>query len=266
MRLDCSDILTELESWYASENGRYLLSETRQAIQHVLDTTFGYHILQLGVRTEQPLSHESPIHHRIYCGPAQGQSIDLAAIPEELPLECDSIDTVIAHHCLEFAEDPHQVLREIQRVLTPQGRLILIGFNPWSLYGLAGRTKGALRHPLWSAYRPVSEGRMTDWLHLLGCEVQDNIRLFSVPPVGGQRLRGWLQRGDGWATRHNLPLGGVYVLHALKQVGARHPPKSVRRVRRESLIGLVPKPRPTASPATPAPRPRLAATQRNNDA
>ncbi len=264
MRAECSDISTELESWYATDNGLYLLAQTRLAIQHLLDTTFGYHILQLGVRTPHPLFQGSPIHHRIYSARNAADGVDLIARPDELPLDCDSVDTVIAHHCLEFAQHPQRALREIQRVLTPQGRLLLICFNPWSLKGIAARTSGALRHPLWSAYRPLSEGRLTDWLHLLGCEVQDSMHLYGVPVAGKGRMRGFLESADRFTVQHNLPLGGVFVLHATKQVAGVHPRRRLSLARPERLIGLVPKPSAAQSPAAPAPRDGVT-YHRNND-
>ncbi len=130
MRVDCIDILSELESWYARESGQYLLEATRAAIQDLLDTSFGYHILQLGVSGGRPLCQGSPINHRLYCAERLGEGVGLVAEPDELPLDSDSVDAIIAHHCLEFAANPHQVLREIQRVLTPQGQLLVVGIQP----------------------------------------------------------------------------------------------------------------------------------------
>ncbi|NND68105.1 MAG: methyltransferase domain-containing protein [Halioglobus sp.] len=264
MRSECSDISTELESWYASDNGRYLLEETRGATQNLLDTTFGYHILQLGVRTPQPLAAGSPIHHRVYSAPTAATGANLVAVPDELPLDCDSVDAVIAHHCLEFAEHPQQVLREIQRVLTPQGQLLLVCFNPWSLKGLAGRTSGVLRHPLWSGYKALSQRRLMDWLHLLGCEVQGCKHLYGVPVAGKGRVRNFLQGADRFTVRHNVPVGGIFILHATKQVAGVHPRRRLSLVGRERLIGLVPKPSAAPSPATPAPRDGVTYHRDNN--
>ncbi len=249
---ECSEILTQLESWYAGENGQYLLEATRHSLQGLLDTSFGYHILQLGITRGQYLLEGSPIHHRIYAADQRGDGVGLVTDAAELPLESDSIDAVVAHHCLDFAEDPRQVLREIQRVLTPQGQLLLIGFNPYSLQGINARLRGLSRNSLWHSYWPVGENRLTDWLHLLGCEVQGCHRLYGVPPVGRGRLREWLISCDRWSTSHNLPIGGLYIMHAVKQVPAMRRPRQSLRVRSERLIGLaVPKPRPAPSP-TPA--------------
>ena len=252
MNSECTDILAELESWYARENGQYLLEMTRIAVRDLLDTSFGYHILQLGVTGGRPLCHSSPINHRIYAADRPGVGVGLVADAGELPLDSDSIDTVIAHHCLEFAPNPHQVLREIQRVLTPQGQLLVVGFNPYSLLGINTSLRGLSRQSLWHRHHRVGEKRLTDWLHLLGCEVQDIIRLYGVPPAGGGKLRQWLTRADAWSQRKNLPLGGLYILHATKQVSALQRPRLVLRSRGERLIGLVPKPAPAPTPTAPA--------------
>ncbi|RLA50983.1 MAG: class I SAM-dependent methyltransferase [Gammaproteobacteria bacterium] len=248
MNSECTDILAELESWYARENGQYLLEMTRVAMQDLLDTSFGYHILQLGITGGRPLCQSSPINHRIYVAERPGVGVGLLAHADELPLDSDSIDTVIAHHCLEFAPNPHQVLREIQRVLTPQGQLLVIGFNPYSLLGVNTYLRGLSHQSLWKGHNPVGEKRLTDWLRLLGCEVQDIIRLYGVPLAGGGKLRQCLMRGDAWSQRNNLPFGGLYILHAIKQVSAVHRPRLQLRSHGKRLIGLVPKPAPAPTP------------------
>jgi SAM-dependent methyltransferase len=245
---ECIDILAELEAWYARDAGQYLLDATRSTVQNLLDTSFGYHILQLGVSGIRPLCQGSPINHRLYCANRAGPGVSLVAEPDELPLESDSVDAIIAHHCLEFASNPHQVLREIQRVLTPQGQLLVIGFNPFSLLGCKTHLRSVARDPLWSRHQPVSERRLTDWLHLLGCEVLDTFRLYGLPPVGSGRLRQFIARGDAWTARHNLHIGGLYILHATKHVAGLHRPRRPLLARRGRLIGLVPKPAPTPAP------------------
>ena len=256
MRSDCIDFFAELESWYTRDSGQYLLQATSAAIQDLLDTSFGYHILQIGVRGERSLSQGSPINHRLYCAGQPGEGVGVVAEPHELPLESDSVDAIIVHHCLEFADNPHQVLREIQRVLTPQGQLLIVGFNPYSLLGCKTRMSALLRHPLWSGHQPVSEHRLTDWLHLLGCEVLDTFRLYGLPPIGSGRLRRLMTRGDAWSARHNLPFGGLYILHATKNVAGLNRPRRPLLTRRGRLIGLVPKPAPAPAPSIPYPRQR----------
>ncbi|SRR6056297_818232 len=248
MQSESSELLSELETWYGGANGRYLLDATRETLQPLLETAFGYHILELGVQVGQPLCLGSRINHHIICSEQARAGPGLIARAQELPLESDSVDVVIAHHCLEFAGNPHQALREIQRVLTPQGQVLVIGFNPFSLHGVASRLRARLGHRLWRGHRPVSERRLTDWLHLLGCEVQEVFRLYGVPPLGSGRLRAGLTRCDAWTARHNLPMSGLYILHATKQVAGMTRTRRLQKSRTERLIGLVPKPAPAPTP------------------
>lgn len=126
---------------------------------------------------------------------------------------------------------------------------MIIGFNPYSLLGISRSLRGLSRKSVWHGYSTVSENRLTDWLHLLGCEVQDRVRLGSVPLAGRGRLRQWLAAADDWGNQHNLPSGGLYIVHAIKQVSAVHRPRRHFRLSGERLIGLVPKPAAVAGRA-----------------
>jgi SAM-dependent methyltransferase len=245
-----NQICRELESWYDSGQGTYALEQLRAVLASKLETAFGYHILQLGPVRGHSLLAASPINHRIHAGERGGAGVGLVCEADEIPLDSDSVDVIVAHHCIEFSANPHQVLRELQRVLTPQGHLLLVGFNPMSLRGLATMARRLNRHSPWRKYQPVSEGRVTDWLRLVGCTPESRHFVYALPPLGGGRLRDALERGDRWLCRHNLPIGGLYVVHAIKQVAGVHAPRLRLRRRSERLIGLaVPKAGPAASPA-----------------
>ena len=243
-----------LEAWYQGKNGPYVLAALRSALQPVLDISFGYHILQMGVSRDCPLYDQSTINHRVYCAEQAGGRVNLVTHSDELPLESDSIDTLIAHHSLEFGPNPHRVLREMQRVLAPQGHMLIVGFNPHSLLGVGASVGRIARNPLWQQQQPVSRHRLTDWLHLLGCEVQSYSHVYGLPPIGGGKFRELLARGDAWCNAHQLPTGGLYILHAIKQVSALNKPRLRLRERGERLIGLaVPKPSVAPSPAPAVP-------------
>ena len=248
-----NDIFAELESWYSRKNGQYLLDNIREHLENSLATAFGYHILQLGVTRQHPLFDDSPINHRIYAAQRTGDAIGLVARCDELPLESDSIDILIAHHSLEFVADPHQSLREMQRVLAPQGHLMIIGFNPYSAFGAAAYLKGLSRQSPWRNHHAVGSHRLTDWLRLLGCEVQNCSYLYALPPRGVGKLRGLMTDCDRWLMGHNVPLGGLYVLHAVKQVTGLNRPRNRLLATRERLIGLT-----TTKPAVaPSPAPSV---------
>lgn len=249
-----NDILTELESWYDSDRGQYMLGQLRASLRPHLENAFGYHILQLGPVREHALFGDCRIHHRIHASNRPANNIGLLCESGEIPLESDSVDVVIGHHCLEFVDNPHQVLREIQRVLTPQGQLLMVGFNPFSLRGLLTASRGLSRRSAWRQHEPVSARRLTDWMHLLGCELQDSHYLYALPPFGGGRLRRGMESIDIWLGQHNVPLGGVYLLHAVKTVVAQNRPRSLLRRHGEKLIDLaVPKPAVAPSPTPNVP-------------
>jgi SAM-dependent methyltransferase len=247
-------VCRRLAAWYATPRGDYALTAIRRALGPILDLSFGYHLLQVGLVPERSLFCDSPINHRILLAPTPYGGAGLLGDVEELPLASDSVDTLIAHHALEFAAHPHQALREMQRVLAPHGHLLVIGFNPFSLQGIANRTLGRFGHGLWHYDRLLGKSRLTDWLHLLGCEVEAVHNLYAIPPAGSGRLRRTLTGLDQFARDHNWPLGGIYVLHAIKQVRGRNRPRAALQVQRRRLIGLVPKPTAAPVPATPSSR------------
>lgn len=137
----------------------------------------------------------------------------------ELPFASQSLDLVVLPHVLEFAEEPHQVLREVERVLIPEGQVIVCGFNPASLWGLrqaAGRLSGAHFLPRNGEF--ISLPRLKDWLKLLSMEVNRGHFGCYAPPCMTVK---WLNRfsfmekaGDRWWPY----LGAVYVVQAIKRI------------------------------------------------
>ncbi|MFK8041143.1 class I SAM-dependent methyltransferase [Congregibacter sp.] len=245
------EISRALESWYARDSGEELCTAIRLCLEPVLGLSFGYHILQIGPLAQRSLIADSPINHQIFASGAVDRSASLYCHGDELPLESDSVDTVVAFHALEFDEHPHGSLREMQRVLRPHGHLIVVGFNPYSLLGAAHYARGLHKGSLWNRqrHRPVSLHRLTDWLRLLDCELEGSQQLFPVPLAGTGRWRTFAGRVDEWASDHGLPGGSVYIAHAIKQIAGVRRPRSLRVRARESFRGL-------SVASSPAPTPR----------
>ena len=162
-----SRILTPIESWSQLPHGQCLLNQTQRRIDQVIGNSFGYHLLKLGQLSSQLSTAKSPIIHQINCAPS-GEDIGLFADLHLLPVQDSSIDLCILAHELDFSSDPHQLLREIDRVLTLDGTLIISGYNPISLFGLRSLLSPKRPHTA----RLFIPNRVLDWLHLLGFEVQ----------------------------------------------------------------------------------------------
>lgn len=245
--LQSSEICRRLERWYASDSGAEIHSALRKRLEPVLDRSFGYHVVQIGPLPGLSLIDHSPINHRIVMANVDSPQVSLRCHADELPLESDSIDTLVAFHGLEFEEHPHASLREMQRVLRPQGHLVIVGFNPWSLLGASQYLRGFARESLWRQHHPVSPRRLLDWLHLVDCQLEDMHYLYPLPLFGTGRLRHSISRFDEWALEHQLPGGGLYVAHAIKHIAAVRP--RLRRSRVPTpLAGLAVAGRPQAAP------------------
>ncbi len=221
----------ELHAWFQSELGRTLLGIEQQMIDRCLTDCFGYHLLQLGVDSDLTLYDNCRVQRRFKAGlipPTRlsdgGSSTFVQCDAQELPFESDSLDVVIVHHAMEFAANPHAVLRELYRVTVPEGRIVLIGFNPWSLLGarmLAGRWRA---HSIWRNHL-LSVSRIHDWLELLGFAMQRIDYGFHRLPL--HRTANWMAASAHDWTRY-WPGGGVYAITAIKQVSKFIPLKPLR--------------------------------------
>jgi SAM-dependent methyltransferase len=123
---------------------------------------------------------------------ASGKQIAVALDFAELPFASQSLDLVVLPHVLEFAAEPHQVLREVERVLIPEGQVIICGFNPASLWGARqGISRITRSHYLPAAGEFISMPRMKDWLKLLNLGVTRSHFGCYAPPC---RTAQWINR------------------------------------------------------------------------
>lgn len=199
--------------WFATPLGEYLLVRELAYFDRAVSDIFGYNAFQLGM-IEHDLLRASRIPMRCHIdinGAAQ-----LRADFHDLPIASNSTDLVVLPHVLEFSEHPHQILREVARVLLPEAHVVISGFNPRSLWGLKRMFHSREQYP-WGG-RFINLPRLKDWLALLGFEITAGQMSCYAPPCTQQK---WLTRfdcmesaGDRW-----WPMaGGVYYLQAVKRV------------------------------------------------
>ena len=203
-----------LAAWYGTPKGAYVLEWERAQFDSAVEDVFGFNAVQVGLPAVDFL-RANRIPLRVRAGAEPG--CEVAADARHLPLASQSVDLVVLPHVLEFSHDPHQILREAERVLMPEGQIVIAGFNPLSLWGLK-RWLGRKRtdHPWCGEF--IGLLRLRDWLKLLGFELNGGRFGCYAPPFSQSR---WLQRfafmepaGDRW-----WPIcGGVYVVRAVKRV------------------------------------------------
>jgi SAM-dependent methyltransferase len=250
------DSIIELGHWLKTPAGQYLLAWEQDRLDHAVADVFGYHAVQLGLPEIDGLRANRMPHRWVASDslrvpeplpmppPADGiittQSPDLPVALhcefDALPFPNQSLDLVVLPHSLELARDPHLTLSEVERVLVPEGRVMILGFNPSSLWGLrqrmgrGGQRMGLGGHSglfLPAAGEYLGYRRLRDWLRLLSFEVEGGRFGCYRPPCSTQRWLdrvAWMERtGERWWP----VLGAVYFLVAVK------------RVRGMRLVGLV---------------------------
>ena len=203
-----------LHDWFASELGQHVLAAEQLRLDAMVSDIFGFNAMQVGFEGVD-LLRANRIPFRFTVGlEAAGE---VRADARDLPILTQSLDLVLLPHLLEFHSAPHQVLREVERVLMPEGHVVITGFNPWSLWGLWRLLHHGARSMPWCG-RFISLRRLKDWLALLGLEVTAGQVCCYAPPMG---RAGWINRfkfleaaGDRWWAL----AGAVYVLQAKKRV------------------------------------------------
>ena len=237
------------ERWYETLPGKASLHVMDELCAENMSGIFGYFALQMGelsgrhnllknsriaagftlinkqLTKKQIKANEQLAHVDTSTDIIESNSLIISS-NEQLPIETDNIDLVVASHVLEFSKDPHQVLREIDRVLVPEGHCILIGFNPFSLLR-AGHFLKPATYKKSNPYKMRAAYRVKDWFSLLGFEVLDVQHFGFRPNIKNQVLferLGWLENlsQKAWPV-----LGDLYMLHAKKQVIAMRPHKKV---------------------------------------
>lgn len=236
-RHQINTIRQELRAWYNRPVGQQLLQQERQLLDEILSTLFGYHILQIGCLLGNDLLSSSRIPHRVLLDPDGGGETlrpGTYAYPDAIPIAADSVDVVLLPHTLEFERDPHQILREVDRILIPEGYVVILGFNPWSLWGLWRLVRGRKGHAPWCGDF-LSVTRVKDWMALLGFDVVKVEHHFFCPPLKNRVLMHKLKFMERLGQRLCPRLSGAYLLVAQKRVTTLTPIKPRWQPRRRLL-------------------------------
>jgi SAM-dependent methyltransferase len=204
---------SSLSDWLSTPQGEYVLEWERGQFDSAVEDVFGFRAVQVGLPEIDFLRHNR-IPHRFSLALEPGAS--LAADPLQLPLASQSVDLVALPHVLEGHEHPHEVLREAERVLIPEGQVVISGFNTASLWRLRQIFAGRQRSAPWDL-KFIGLVRLRDWLRVLGFELNGGKFGCYAPPFAEAR---WLERfgfmekaGARW-----WPIaGGIYVVRAVKR-------------------------------------------------
>jgi SAM-dependent methyltransferase len=228
---------SSLSGWFTTPQGAYVLDWELAQFDSAVEDVFGFRAVQIGL-PEVDFLRQNRINFRFSLALEPGAA--LAADPLQMPLASQSVDLVVLPHVLEAHHNPHEVLREAERVLMPEGHMVISGFNTLSLWRVRQLFSGRAAGAPWDA-RFIGLLRLRDWLRVLGFELNGGMFGCYAPPF---RQRLWLDRfafmekaGARW-----WPIaGGIYVVRAIKRVHGMRlvtPAWRQERARRRALAPI----------------------------
>jgi SAM-dependent methyltransferase len=199
--------------WYnVATAGQILQTLEASYLQSALKLTYNQRTLQVGRLGSETLYIDSDfmgdfILLDVDSIHAATPARRISATADELPIASESVDTLILPHIIEFAIHRHQILREVERVLKPEGRLFILGLNPWSPHRIIQHLP---RNPHFWRTNFVSRQRLLDWLSLLKFDAE----LSAFFSVSSSRISG--KPTTAWAQAR-AELSYAYALKAIKR-------------------------------------------------
>lgn len=229
----------DLQAWLRTPLGRRVYELERKLVSQALAQVFGWQLLQIGLwGDDDGLIVEARTQRRCvltWHGEREsGQCSTIRSRTDSLAIASDSIDAVVLPHTLEYEPDPHAILREVERVLSGEGHLLVLGFRPLSSWGVRHLLARDGFPP--GLERMIGEARLKDWLKLLGFEILDTQRYLFTLPWGSSApsSNSFLERSG----RRLWPLfAGGYLLKARKRVYALTPIRPRWKRLRPKVVG-----------------------------
>ena len=220
-------------TWGELAQGQWLQDNIEQAIEPWLSHIFGYHMLKIGSLSQQLATSNCLIKHQV--GVAQESGADVVADLSRLPFIESTIDASILALSLNFHHNPHQLLREVNRVTVAGGHVIIIGINPISPLGIMSLNPQLSQKYPFNA-RLYTQSRIQDWLAVLGFKVVASQKLIYSSLIAKPHYTHYLQS----FMEHNLPgVGSFYCIMAKKLVRPLTPVKPRWSMNKSPLLSPV---------------------------
>ena len=228
----------KLRRWYKTPLGEALYQQESEALAAVLPKLFGYHVIQLSNHMGTEYLEKSLIRHQVivdYDTKDSDTDVNIRLNAHQLPIASDSIDVVLMPHTLDVDMTPHLVLREVDRILVPEGRVVIQGFNPWSSWGVRHLMNLYKGEPPYSLHF-ISPSRIKDWFALLGFEIESVNMVYFRPPLGQSLIMEKLEFMDKYGKKLWPSFGASYTIVAKKQVSTLTPIKPRWFLRRRARV------------------------------
>ncbi|ALZ84681.1 methyltransferase domain-containing protein [Pseudomonas oryzihabitans] len=228
-------LMSSAREWLSGPLGQLLLEQERLLIDEELKRHFGSYLVHYGPHPESP-ANCGQLRHRVRIGPPLGD-VDIVCEEGAWPLGEHAADVVLLQHGLDFSLAPHRLLREAALSVRPGGHLVVVGINPWSLWGVRHYlARDALRKA-----RCFGAHRVADWLSVLGFALEKRRFGCYRPPLSSpkwQQRLAWMEQGEAEPNREQAAGAGFYLLSARKLMFGMRPAPQVRREPRGKLLPM----------------------------
>ena len=198
-----------------------------------LSRCFGSYLVHYGPFANAAIEPQK-IKRSVRLGPPLA-GVEIVCEEQSWPIGEHAADVVVVQHGLDFSLSPHALLREAARSVRPGGHLLIVGVNPWSVWGASRLlSRRALRQA-----RCIRPTRVGDWLNLLGFALEKRRFGCYCPPLSSGQWQARLSPLEIAGEQMKLPTGGFYLLVARKLMVGLRP---LRQTRRERMGQLLPMP------------------------
>ncbi len=164
-----------LFSCYQSPRGKLLQTLEIKYLKKSIDVSCKQTVLQIGALNFENKFIDCTFYKRfiILDNFAAGTNFatKIQAKAFNLPIQSETIDMIILPHLLEFDAHRFQTIREVERVLKPEGCLIILNFNPWSVWLRSQYFWDKHLAESWRGHF-MTRSRILDWLKLLNFELK----------------------------------------------------------------------------------------------
>ena len=180
-----------LFSFYETPHGKILQKLERDYLRRSITVSCKQTILQLGHLGWEDEFIDCSFFQKFHILDTQGKgsnkAIRIFAKSHTLPIQSETVDLVIVPHLLEFDAHRFQTMREIERVLKAEGEVIILNFNPLSLWVRLQFLWNIKMSNTWKGHF-IFRARILDWLKLLNFEMttSSEITLNSIVSTPGQ--------------------------------------------------------------------------------
>ena len=167
-----TDLHFELGRWLQSPVGQQLEARLLAVLPNLSQAWPGINHLQVDLDKALPVKRN--VRQMSYA--------ELFSSSEYSPLPGGSLDSLTLMYSLDVAREPHRVLHMADQWLAGSGYLVIVGFNPYSLWGLLRWVMRWFQTTPWKAGF-YSVHRIRDWLKVLNYDIHYHTSFGHTPPL-----------------------------------------------------------------------------------